>query len=365
MMIPHYPTHPKTQPQPTQTGTQIPATQACSDRKTRVNIKIATLNIKGHTSPSLGLSQTSKWVAINCTMRDQKIGILCIQESHLCPEHMTQIDNLYAQRLKVMNSSNPDCPGSSAGIAFVLNKEITNTENATLQVIIPGRAAILSINWHNNKKLKILNIYAPNNLNEHKTFWDKIRTEWQHLNLESPDLMLGDFNLTEDPIDRAPARLDHEAAIDALRDLRINLKVQDRWRLDHPHSRMFTFTSTHQTLSRLDRIYTSEKHADSLVEWDSQISQIPTDHKMVSMRFAPPGLPHIGKGRWSWPPGLLSDNNLIKRINEIGIETQKKIKNIMQRTEETNPQNSWTTFKNQINEVAKEVAKTHLCKINQ
>jgi hypothetical protein len=177
--------------------------------------------------------------------------------------------------------------------------------------------------------------------------------------------MLRDFNLTEDPIDRAPARLDHEAAIDALRDLRINLKVQDRWRLDHPHSRMFTFTSAHQTLSRLDRIYTSEKHTDSLVEWDSQISQIPTDHKMVSVCFTPPGLPHIGKGRWSWPPGLLSDNNLIKRINEIGIETQNEIKNITQRTEETNPQNSWTTFKNQINEVAKEVAITHLCKINQ
>jgi hypothetical protein len=37
----------------------------------------------------------------------------------------------------------------------------------------------------------------------------------------------------------------------------------------------------------------------------------------------------------------------------------------MQRTEEINPQNSWTTFKNHINKVAKEVAKTHLCKINQ
>jgi hypothetical protein len=297
-------------------------------------------------------------------MRDQKIGILCIQESHLCPEHMTQIDNLYARRLKVMNSSDPDHPGSSAGIAFVLNKEIMNTENATLQVIIPGRAAILSINWHNDKKLKILNVYTLNNLNKHKTFWDKIKTEWQCLNLESPDLMLRDFNLTEDLIDRAPARLDREAAIDALRDLRINLKVQDRWR-DYPHRRMFTFTSAHQTLSRLDRIYTSENHADSLIEWDSQISPIPTDHNMVAVHFAPPGLPHIGKGRWSWPPGLISENNLIKQINEIGIETQNKIKNIMQHTEEINPQNTWTTFKNHINKVAKEVAKTRLCKINQ
>lgn len=137
---------------PPQAETQTPTERVCSDRKTRANIKVATLNVKGRTSPTLEQSQTSKWVAINRTMRDQKIGILCIQETHLCPEHITQIDNLYARRLRVMNSSDPDRPGSSAGIAFVLNKEITNAENATMQVIIPGRAAVLSINCTKTKE---------------------------------------------------------------------------------------------------------------------------------------------------------------------------------------------------------------------
>jgi hypothetical protein len=199
---------------PPQAETQTPAERVCSDQKTRANIKVATLNVKGHTSPTLGQTQTSKWVAINRTMRDQKIGILCIQETHLCQEHMMQIDNLYARRLRVMNSSDPDRPGSSAGIAFILNRKIMNAENATMQVIIPGWAAMLSINWHQDKRINVLNIYAPNNLSDHKAFWDKIRTEWQHLNLATPDLMLRDFNLTEDPIDRAPARPDHEGAID-------------------------------------------------------------------------------------------------------------------------------------------------------
>jgi hypothetical protein len=193
-------------------------------------------------------------------MSDQKIGILCIQESHLCPEHMTQIDNLYTQRLKVMNSSDPDRPSSSARIAFVLNKEIMNTKNTTLPVIIPGQAAILSINWHNNKKLKILNIYAPNNLSKHKTFWDKIRTEWQRLNLEIPDLMLGDFNLTEDPIDHAPEILDHEAAIVALRDLRINLKVQDRWRLDHPQKNVHIHKCTPNPIETGQNLHFRKTH---------------------------------------------------------------------------------------------------------
>lgn len=152
-----------------------------------------------------------------------------------------------------MNSSDPDCPGSSAGIAFILNRDIMNAENATMQVIIPGRAAMLSINWHQDKRINVLNIYASNNLSDHKAFWDKIRTEWQCLNLATPDLMLGDFNLMEDPIDCAPARPDYEGAIDALRDLRNTLNIQDRWRLDHPHRRLYTFSSSaHQTLLRLD-----------------------------------------------------------------------------------------------------------------
>ncbi|KAG1858688.1 Endonuclease/exonuclease/phosphatase, partial [Suillus tomentosus] len=350
---------------PPQTNNQTPTERARNGRKTRANIKVATLNVRGRTSPTLGQTQTSKWVAINRAMRDQKIGILCIQETHLCPEHMTQIDNLYARRLRVMNSSDPDRPGCSAGIAFVLNREITNTENATMQVIIPGRAAVLSINWHQDKRINILNIYAPNNLSDHKAFWDKIRTEWQRLNLATPDLMLGDFNLTEDPIDRAPARPDHEGAIDALRDLRNTLNVQDRWRLDHPHRRLFTFSSAQQTLSRLDRIYASTRHAESLIDWDAQISQIPTDHHMVSVRFAPPGVPHIGKGRWSWPLSLMTDENLLKRVSEMGITAQNEMEDIVIRSEETNPQKTWTTFKQNISDVAKDVAKTHLCKINQ
>ncbi|KAG1840413.1 Endonuclease/exonuclease/phosphatase [Suillus tomentosus] len=222
-----------------------------------------------------------------------------------------QMENLYTRRLTVLNSSDQTRPGSSAGITFLLNKEITNTSSTKMREVIPGRAAILSIKWHNNKTINILNIYAPNNLNEHKTFWEKIRDKWPRLNLSTLDFMMGDFNLTEDPIDRAPAR-----------DLRSTLKVQDLWRIMYPNRRLFMFSSNQQSLSRLDRIYTSESHANSLLDWDSMICQVPTDHQMVSVRFAPPNLPDIGKGCWSWPAGLMSDADLIKRIIDLGSKTQ-------------------------------------------
>ncbi|KAG0707130.1 Endonuclease/exonuclease/phosphatase [Suillus ampliporus] len=323
--------------------------------KTRANIKLATLNIRGCTSASLGQNQISKWIAINREMRDQKIGVLCVQETHLCPEHQTQIDSLYARRLLVLNLSDPSRPGSSAGVAFILNKEITNTASARLHIITPGQAIILSINWHDNKTINILNV----------NFWNTVQSELHRRGLESIDFLMGDFNLTEDPIDRAPARLDNESTIDALRDLRSSLNLQDTWRIENPHQRLFTFSSNHQSLSRLDRIYTSDRHTESLLEWSSLISQIPTDHQMVSIRFAPSDLPHIGKGRWSWPPSLISDTSLINRIIETGIKTQLTIENGTPRTEESNPQTIWQDFKTNINKIAKDTAKTHLHKIHQ
>lgn len=101
------------------------------------------------------------------------------------------------------------------------------------------------------------------------------------------------------------------------------------------------------------------------MEWNSLVSQIPTDHQLVSVRFAPPDLPRIGKGRWSWPLSLLSDTALINRVVDLGIQTQTKIEHAPPRTEEHNPQTTWQSFKIDINRIAKDVAKSHLHKIHQ
>ncbi|KAG2352996.1 hypothetical protein BDR07DRAFT_1182062, partial [Suillus spraguei] len=55
-----------------------------------------------------------------------------------------------------------------------------------------------------NKIIKILNVHAPNNPNEHPNFWNKIKTEWLRLSPSALDFMMGDFNLTQDPIYQAP-----------------------------------------------------------------------------------------------------------------------------------------------------------------
>lgn len=128
---------------------------------------------------------------------------------------------------------------------------------------------------------------------------------------------------------------------------------------------MFTFSSNHQTLSCLDRIYASERHATSLIDWDSHICQIPTDHHLVSMRLTPPNLPHIGKGHWAWPQGLITNTDLINKGIKLGTKVQTNIESPTPCDDEMNPQTLWCTYKNDLNKLARDTAKNHLHRINQ
>ncbi|KAG1844407.1 Endonuclease/exonuclease/phosphatase [Suillus tomentosus] len=322
--------------------------------------------MKGRASTLLGNNnEISKWSALHHVMREKKIGILCVQETHLLPEHEEQIETLYSKRIKVLNSRDPLRPGNSAGVAFVVNKEILDPNDLKTIEIIPGRALALRIKWHNETYLTLANIYASNNHTQHPDFWNTIARLWQEKNIPYPDFLMGDFNITEDALDRAPARLDNEQAIEALRNLRFQLNIQDSWRMNNPTLRAFTFYSNANSHSRLDRIYSSPVHELSIYGWDSCTSAIPTDHRMILVRYAPTNTPFVGKGRWSWPISLLNDEKFIKKISEIGRQTQREITNHQQRTETENPQRSWENFKSKIRHNAKTTAKEHLYKIRQ
>lgn len=167
-----------------------------------------------------------------------------MQETHLTDSHEQQIQDLFSRRLLVLNSSDPTCSGSSAGIMFILNREIINTTKVQMTILIPGRAAALTIQWHNERMLTILNVYTPNNMGKHPDFWNTITRKWRELCLHDPDFMLGDFNLTEDLLDGAPAKFDNENAIEVLRNIRSTLNLQDTWCLTFPHQKLFTHSSS-------------------------------------------------------------------------------------------------------------------------
>jgi hypothetical protein len=100
--------------------------------------------------------------------------------------------------------------------------------------IIPGRALILETKQHNGDPLSLLGVYASNAASENEEFWKKIQTFYETHDVRKPDIMGGDTNMVEDPIDRLPAYSDPEGPVSAFDDLKSYLGLVDGWRETYP-----------------------------------------------------------------------------------------------------------------------------------
>ncbi|KAH9015246.1 hypothetical protein EDB83DRAFT_2321315 [Lactarius deliciosus] len=175
--------------------------------------------------------------------------------------------------------------------------------------------------------------------------------------------MLGDFNLTEDTIDRAPLHQDNIVAITALQNLRQCLDLQDTWRHAFPHDRSFTYRATNngqQIKSRIDRIYTSCEAAKTTFEWETHQTSVPTDHWMVSLRYAPTHAPYIGMGRVTIQTSEIKNEDLTDPIIERGKILQSDLNRIARENvprETENPQTLWHAFKHDTNKIARKHCK--------
>ena len=342
------------------------------DNNRKANIIIATLNVNGFSAPSSSLSGIEKWSTIVRMMNKLKITILAIQETHLDDTRLDEISTLFERKITVIASHNPVTPRASAGVAFIINKKLIKPKEITYYELQEGRALALRVKWHENgeEDTTLLNIYAPNNKAEHRHFWENIETKRRLYRLRHPEFMLGDFNVTEDNIDRAPAHPDDINAITALREIRHNWELQDAWRHSHPTERSFTFCTNangQQIQSRLDRIYTARGTSRHTYGWHMGPTPTPTDHWIVMTKYSPRDAPLIGPGRWTWPTPALRRNKLMMRVVARGIQLQDeidKIKRDMTPREISNPQRLWYAFKQDITTIAKALTKESSHKIN-
>jgi exonuclease III len=283
-------------------------------KKSRANIKIATLNMKGRKSTrnasTLGSSRTNKWSAIAKVMKTRRIGILALQETHLSEKDYEEVTKNHEKWALVFNSADADRAGSSAGVAFVINKNIVPISDVKFTELIPGRAIAMTAKWYRNETITLINVYGPTDDGKQAPFWPEVTEEWTKINnWPKADFIMGDFNLVEENFDRAPVRPDEKEEVNTLKDFRINLNAVDAWRNTYPTEGKFTFRSNVRrsddgddiSCSRIDRIYVNRDVEEQVYEWDHVQSEVPTDHMMVSVRYAPTGAPEVGEGRPTMP----------------------------------------------------------------
>lgn len=300
-------------------------------------------------------------------MRDNRIGVLAIQEAHLDDAFVDRLHALFGKRLHVVFSSNPERQTQAQGVAIVLNKEITNVKDVKVTVLAHGRAMLVTIPWHNSKVINVLNVYAPNAAHENAAFWRTLNEKWVRRRLPIPDIMLGDFNLVEDSLDRLPCRDDSPNAVESLRSFRANLELIDGWRDTFPDERAYTHTQKPaNTKARLDRIYVSNEIFHTAVDWNILIAPFETaDHSVVSVTMTDPQLPHMGKGRWSVPGAVLKDEQALAAVCVLGEAFEKALDDLHERTPERNPQSLYAQFKEDTINVLRQAAKRKLPKLDR
>ncbi|KAH9857854.1 Endonuclease/exonuclease/phosphatase, partial [Lenzites betulinus] len=301
---------------------------------------------------------SEKWLRLNQLVRDAKISILALQETHLPQERADRLNNIFNDSIRIITSPDPAAPTAARGVAFVLNKRLINAEEATHEEIIAGRAMSVSVPWGANRRLNILNVYAPNATSENATFWTEIKEAHTHPNTTHPDIMMGDFNIVEHPRDRLPERQDNETATEALATLVRTLHMKDGWRESEMTKKCFTYLqSSTGSQSRLDRIYVKDAMLPKTADWDIVSAGIKTDHQMVTASVANYNTPYVGKGRWTMPTSIIEDADFLKYVTEEGIKVMSKLQETRERTQDVNPQRLYLTFKEAVRQRAKQRTK--------
>lgn len=338
--------------------------------KTRGNIEVGTLNVKGATLEH----GTPKWNRISQMMKHKGIAILALQETHLRKSELEDANNLPQLRdSRFMAHTTLDSNERSAGITIMINKSKLPTANVRSKEIIPGRALLTMIPWRENLTLSVLAVYAPNDAAENREFWLKLERKWNPTDHQSEEgeplqhrqrlpnvhLLLGDFNMVEDECDRHPIRHDSQKTVEALWDLKNTLRVSDGWQWHNPApEKGFTFIQArraNQSMSRIDRVYMNEETLHTSSNW--AITTVGwTDHHLLTCKIEAPDTPLQGKGRWLMPVWLVNNKTLLKDIEMKGNDLLRELKDpVSPRTADNNPQTQFKTLLGYIQKSARAI----------
>jgi exonuclease III len=227
----------------------------------------------------------NRWNEINAVLRNKNIATLAVQETHLTRDRCSQIETQFGKRLTLFASPNPIHPTQCSGVAIVLNKEKINTDTAVrnhLQTSHPHYP-------------RLATECAPNVPMCICTKHHQICQHWTDIELyfrrnpatPHPQVLLGDFNMVENSVDRTPCRTDPLDCQEALTGLLSYLNVGDTFQCTYPTEHQFTFAhSSQSTHSQIDHMYLSPGLLRASSGWTLLGSGLDTtDHKIPSIQI--------------------------------------------------------------------------------
>ncbi|KAI1782312.1 Endonuclease/exonuclease/phosphatase [Ganoderma leucocontextum] len=327
-------------------------------RLTKGRLTIGTLNMRGGGGLTQG-GPSDKWLRVNQLIREGRIAVLALQETHLTQERLDAMNDLFKATMLIVASPDPENPTAARGVAVALNKRLIQTDGIEVREIVPGRALETRIQWTRDRKLTILNVYAPNDMSDNAAFWETLARARDCGRMHAPDLFLGDLNVVRAPLDRLPPRQDNVAAAESLGRLEQRLNLTDGWRAENPGRREYTYLQTSTgSQSRIDRILVNRSLVRQTGNWEIGGPGIATDHRM-------PMAPHVGRGRWALPADLLTDTPFLSAMRAMSMDFSAALVRLTDRTGTNNPQTAFATFKANLLHAARRRAKEKMPRLDR
>ena len=129
--------------------------------------------------------------------------------------------------------------------------------------------------------MTIINIYAPNDANETKSFFSIVQKWIDKFSLNENGIFIGgDFDYTEiKSLDRFKKNGNKDVSSITYKFLNATKNLHDIWRHMHPNKKQFTY----KDISRLDKFLISTELLEKVQKSNILIPGIKTDHKCVTI----------------------------------------------------------------------------------
>ena len=180
-----------------------------------------------------GTRWADKWGSVSSVIRQQKIAVMVLQETHPGDEIRETIEKRFRNTLYVLHSADPVNPTTTGGVSVIINKSLVGARKVMHRTVVDGHMIMIEIPRNEEDSLRVMNVYAPVRNAEKAQFWEELLEKVENKEDLRPDIMLGDFNLVENPeIDRLNNRqgMDPMVARNALSSFTTELNLADGWR---------------------------------------------------------------------------------------------------------------------------------------
>ena len=275
------------------------------------NIKIMSLNARG-------LRDIRKRSNLFFWLKEKQFNICLLQETYWTTDLKNKIQKEWGRNL-LMNFGTSHSKGTAILFSDKFDIHVINSH-------LSEDSRIILVNLKvEEETFSLLNIYAPNNMSDRKSFFFKVQKWIDRFAINEEKIIIGgDFNFTEDnKLDRSSNNNSKDSSSVSYKNLTNTKNLHDVWRQLNPNRKQFTY----KEISRLDKILISTPLLENVQKSSILLSGIKSDHKCISVNLNFDKCAR-GPGRWKLNTSILGDKTYKTKIRALLQHTKEDHKNL-------------------------------------